>query len=285
MLSIKIMPGDLANNFEKMDSPQGSFKKKIFPQEDRITFLGSGKDCIHAVAKYLNLSRSDEVFITTTTDSPFVSSCVTCTLFNYCKVSRVFTEKTKLIYIIHEFGFPNPRLLDLIELGKQKGIPVFEDSAHSFDTLYNGLMVGTLGDFGMYSMPKSFPVKRGGVLYFKKNQSLFHQRENEFSEIREIFFNSSKYLEALTQRRRLIYRKYKDAFSEEEIFRFTGSEAPFIFAFKSSAAKIIYQELDQPHSGVELVRTHNKDWVALPTNPFLDDKSVYSLIDKIYQYL
>ena len=72
---------------------QGQIKK----YDVKKVFLHDAKHGLHILANKYKLTRNDEVFISTTSESNFVSSCVTCTFFNYCKVSRVLTEKTKLI--------------------------------------------------------------------------------------------------------------------------------------------------------------------------------------------
>ena len=67
------------------------------------TVFESGKAAIRALIEDLKLTRNDEVLITTTTDTSFVSTCVSATIFNYCKISRILTENTKAIFIIHNF--------------------------------------------------------------------------------------------------------------------------------------------------------------------------------------
>ena len=61
-----------------------------------------------ALFRHLALRRDDEVFIATTFDYPHVPACVTCTVFNLAKPSRVLTDRTRAIFVIHEFGVPHP---------------------------------------------------------------------------------------------------------------------------------------------------------------------------------
>ncbi|KJJ85881.1 degT/DnrJ/EryC1/StrS aminotransferase family protein [Candidatus Omnitrophus magneticus] len=131
-------------------------------REGLLTF--QGRDAITYLLKKIGLSRADDVLISTTFDLANVSSHVTSTIFNICGVSRVLKPSTKAIFIIHEFGVPNPLTPALLKEAKKRNIPVIEDCAHTIDSKLDTWRVGTLGDYVIVSLPKIFPVSHGGIL-------------------------------------------------------------------------------------------------------------------------
>lgn len=126
--------------------------------------MENGRAAIAAVLRHLQLTPTDEVYITTSFEYPNVSSCVTCTVFNFCKPSRVLTEHTKAILVIHEFGVPHPRLAELVGVSRERGIPLIEDCAHTVASFGRMGMVGRNGDWVVVSFPKVLAVETGGML-------------------------------------------------------------------------------------------------------------------------
>lgn len=125
----------------------------------------TGRAGIGVVCRHLGLRDTDEVYITTTFGAHYVSSTVTCTLFNFCRPSKVLTDKTRLIYIIHDFGVPHPGTARLARLAKSRGIPLLEDCAYCVESRHaDGRPVGAFADFVIYSLPKVYPVPNGGVV-------------------------------------------------------------------------------------------------------------------------
>ena len=159
---------------EKINIPKNDFAKDKKDLEDKLRkfynksfaiLTNNGREAISLLAKELFLKPKDEVFITTSYNYPNVSSCVTSTIFNYCKPSRIFSRDTKAIFVIHEFGVPHPNLFSLKELANKVGIPLIEDCAHTIDSCYdNKQPIGFIGDFVIISFPKIFPVDYGGAL-------------------------------------------------------------------------------------------------------------------------
>ncbi|TAK04883.1 GNAT family N-acetyltransferase [Patescibacteria group bacterium] len=135
---------------------------------DAWTFFPRGMYAIHALFRSLRdegaIGPEDEVCIRTTTESPYVSSCVTSAIEQTCRWSRTLTERTRAIFVIHEFGFPHPALADLRAEADTRRIPLIEDCAYAWGTAG----VGYVGDFAVYSLPKIFPVQFGGLLVGKR---------------------------------------------------------------------------------------------------------------------
>jgi hypothetical protein len=290
-MSIRVMllpVRQLGGNGEALDLT--SFPKEEIRSEDvfgdaRALFFQSGRLGIDYLARHFGLGRNDETLISSTSDSGYVSSCVTCTLFKYCRVSRVLTGNTRMIWIIHEFGFPNPRTEELIAVGKELGIPVVEDSAHSMDSFLGGRRLGHLADFGLYSLPKTFPVSAGGVLVGRHLDG--SDFEPDMQRVRGEEFNRFlPFLRSLSTRRREIYRRFQAAFiGMPEVYRLTGEETPFAFAFLTQKAAAIYMRFEAMGDSIEPLRTHNDDWVTLPVNPFVTDQHIDALIEIVSEEL
>jgi hypothetical protein len=126
----------------------------------------SGRKALALAFEECSLRLSDEVFIVTTFNKPNVSSCVTSTVFNYCKPSRVLSDNTRAILVIHEFGVPHPQIAEFRSLCDDRQIPLIEDCAHTVDSRWpEGSLVGSLGDYVIYSLSKIFPIPSGGLVF------------------------------------------------------------------------------------------------------------------------
>jgi dTDP-4-amino-4,6-dideoxygalactose transaminase len=71
-----------------------------------------------------------------------------------------------MIVPVHIGGYPVD-LDPILELAKKHNIVVLEDAAHAFGAMYKGKMVGTIGDFGAYSMHEVKNITsfgEGGIL-------------------------------------------------------------------------------------------------------------------------
>ena len=131
------------------------------------TFFPRAMYGIYALTKDLaetnEWAKDDEVFITTTTDGHYVSSCVTSAIEQSAKWSRELGPKTKAIFLIHEFGFKHPKLAEMAAEAKKRGIPLIEDCAYAWGTTG----CGVTGDYVVYSLTKEFPVQHGGIVVGK----------------------------------------------------------------------------------------------------------------------
>lgn len=131
------------------------------------TFFPRAMYAIFTIVKHLKnegvIKDGGNVWVTTTTDTHFVSSCVSSAIEQTVLMSRELTEKTGAILVIHEFGFPHPKLAELRKIADDRKIPLIEDCAYAFAT--DG--TGTTGDYVIHSLTKTFPVQFGGILVGK----------------------------------------------------------------------------------------------------------------------
>jgi dTDP-4-amino-4,6-dideoxygalactose transaminase len=90
-------------------------------------------------------------------------------------VRQLVNEKTKAIVCVHYACLPCD-MNELHEIAKPYGIPVIEDAAHALGATYNGIPIGAVSDFTMFSFQaiKHISTGDGGLLAFK-DQSLYEK--------------------------------------------------------------------------------------------------------------
>ena len=123
-------------------------------------FTFNGREAINLALSHYHLQKDDIITVLTTTGNFYISGCITKEIEKFCKWSRMIEPNTKIVFINHEFGYPYADLLKVKELG----LPIIEDCAHSFFSHDDNKLIGTIGDFVIYSLPKMFPIQIGGIL-------------------------------------------------------------------------------------------------------------------------
>ncbi|MBO5882908.1 MAG: DegT/DnrJ/EryC1/StrS family aminotransferase [Clostridia bacterium] len=146
---------------------------------DSATFVTNATAGFEIAYKYANLKEGDEVIVPAIT---FVATmayplAIGCKLvfadvdprtinMDPADVARKITPKTKMIVPVHIGGYPVD-LDPILELAKKHDIVVLEDAAHAFGAMYKGRMIGTIGDFGAFSMHEVKNITsfgEGGIL-------------------------------------------------------------------------------------------------------------------------
>ena len=134
-----------------------------------------GREAIDIALSHYKLDRDDIVSIVTTSENFYISSCVTKCIEKYCSWSRVISDRTKVIFVNHEFGYPHEQLRKL----QSYGLPIIEDCAHAFISEDSESLIGHIGDFVIYSLPKFFPMQIGGLLVSDKHDVSRHDYLDE----------------------------------------------------------------------------------------------------------
>ena len=75
-------------------------------------------------------------------------------------------KKTRALITIHFAG--NSEMDDIMMIAKQHNLGVVEDCAHAIETLYNGVPVGTIGDFGCFAFMQTKTYRQGKEVCNKK---------------------------------------------------------------------------------------------------------------------
>ena len=143
------------------------------------TFVTNATAGFEIAYKYANLKAGDEVIVPAIT---FVATmayplAIGCKLvfadvdprtinMDPADVARKITPKTKMIVPVHIGGYPVD-LDPILALAKEHNLVVLEDAAHAFGAMYKGKMIGTIGDFGAFSMHEVKNITsfgEGGIL-------------------------------------------------------------------------------------------------------------------------
>lgn len=140
--------------------------------------MSSGTAALHAALTLCGVTAGDEVISTAMTAEPTnvvivqtgarpVWADIDPTSGNVdpASIEAMITPRTRAIMVVHYAGLP-VRLAEILAIGKVHGLPVIEDCAHALGAHYDGKPIGTLGDYGIYSLQaiKHMTTGDGGVL-------------------------------------------------------------------------------------------------------------------------
>ncbi len=181
---------------------QGDQMLRRIVGDNPYTLTRSGREAIRILLREeLKLTRDDSVAIVKTFESrnnEYVSSCVTRAIDSVCSWSHGVDDRTKVVLIIHEFGYPYP--FEKIEELK-KTYPVIEDCAYAFGSSCNSQPVGSVGDYAVYSFSKIFPVEFGGAIVGAKIDG-YEMTDAELSVLYNVLNHGSNDLDAIVEQRR-----------------------------------------------------------------------------------
>jgi hypothetical protein len=253
----------------------GSSPAHWLDQAIDIKFFNAGRSALLACLKHLNLIENDEVFIVTTTQGPYISGCVTKTIERVCKWSRTFGRSTKLIMVIHEFGFAFDK--ELLEPFKNKSIPILEDCAYGYGSRQLDADIGTFGDFALYSLPKYFPIPFGGLLASKEklNESvlLLSATEDEKNIMLKTINKAHPFINEWNNHRRNNWNYFKDKLGNNkfEVYLDLHSDTvPGVYITKVNSAFVgeaVKKQLND--AGVESTQYYNQGGFFFPTHQHL----------------
>lgn len=140
--------------------------------------MSSGTAALHIALLLANVNAGDEVITTSMTAEPtntVILQCGAVPVFTDVDaqtgnlspeaVAAAVTPRTKAIAVVHYAGFPAD-LAALRRVADLHGIALIEDAAHALGAKHNGQPIGTIGDFGIFSLQaiKHMTTIDGGVL-------------------------------------------------------------------------------------------------------------------------
>lgn len=140
--------------------------------------MSSGTGALHVALLMSGVQPGDEVITTAMTAEPtnvVILQCGATPVFADVEpdsgnldpesVRSLISPRTKAILVVHYAGFP-VRLQELRVIADQHGIALIEDAAHALGARYAGQGIGTIGDFGIFSLQaiKHMTTVDGGVL-------------------------------------------------------------------------------------------------------------------------
>lgn len=140
--------------------------------------VSSGTAALHLAIKALGIGSGDEVI---TSPFSFIAS-TNCILYegatpvfadidektfniDVSKIESLITSRTKAILPVHVFG-QSAGMDEIISIAKKHNLAVLEDACESLGSTYNGKMVGSIGDVGVFGFypNKQMTTGEGGML-------------------------------------------------------------------------------------------------------------------------
>ena len=240
----------------------------------------SGRDGVSLLCSHLKLGPDDDVSIFSTRSNKFVSSHVTCPIFNHARPSKVVTAKTKLLYVIHLFGEIYEDLDAVYELAASRGLPVVEDCAHTMWThrTHGGLLCRA--DYVLFSIPKAFAINHGGVLL----GDLGDFRQLATTEFLNALNSELMDFDQSLERRLRIYRDFSNALDNSfchPLFRPTDTIWPYVFPFTvvDETAAIHFMTSRLPN--VEICSWNARGLLSVPVHQGLSDTDVLKICETL----
>ena len=135
--------------------------------------LNSATAGLHAAVAAAYIGPGDEVIV-----PPYTfTSTATCALMNgaipvfvdidpdtFCidpeKIRAAITPRTKAIIPVHLFGLPAD-MNSILKIAHEYNLVIIEDAAQAPGARYKGKLVGTMGDFGIFSFTESKTITTG----------------------------------------------------------------------------------------------------------------------------
>lgn len=120
-----------------------------------IKIVGSGRASIAIILKYL----IEKKIIKNKLDEMLVPDWVGYDVYQQIQPFvfpvKKFSDRTKIIFVYHQYGFPQD-MDKILAFAKDKKLIVIEDCANVLDSYYKGKKLGSMGDFSIYSFSKFF---------------------------------------------------------------------------------------------------------------------------------
>jgi hypothetical protein len=187
-----------------------------------------------------------------------------------------------VIFVNHEFGYPNLNLRKL----KEYKLPIIEDCAGSFFSQDKDKDVGEIGDFVIYSFPKMFPLQIGGLLLsnFPNRLEKGHQIcQEKLRYIKNVLSHHIKSKENIIRDRISNYNFMLSQFKSlgfKERFQLDNGTIPGVFMFRTNGHNINLSELKKYFyaHGVQCSVFYGEESFFLPEHQALKEQ------DMIYFY-
>lgn len=258
-------------------------------KKNNFIYTKNGREAINMALSYYKLKEDDIVSIFTTSANFYISGCVTSEIEKFCKWSRKIEPRTRVIFVNHEFGYPYNDLNSLKDLG----IPIIEDCAQSFFSNDKRNIIGTIGDFVIYSFPKMFPIQIGGLLVNNLGCELPDSKFLEESEkryIKNVLSHYIKYKSEIIEKRLDNYSFLSSKFMElgfKERFKLTYGVVPGVFMFNKENHPIILPELKKFYNahGVQCSVFYKEESFFIPVHQSLDEVDLSYFIEILKTFL
>ncbi len=208
--------------------PQPSLKSIIYnfllPKRQALDFAvkpgyfvipaSSGKAAMHLVLEWLRYSgrltsRTEEILV-----PQWLGAWVYKTMHAHAFPNSVLTPRTKVIWVYHQYGFPQD-MGAILKTARQRNLIVIEDCAHAIESSYQGSRVGTIGDYGIFSFSKFLPSLMGGAIVTQDQEArgYFLDRLRVLRKLYGLFCFWSKYFHEASRRSPLAEELLKTSYA------------------------------------------------------------------------
>ena len=254
-----------------------------------LIYTLNGREAIRLALGHYNLLPEDVVTIMTTSGNSYISNCVTSEIEKFCTWSRNLEQNTKLIFVNHEFGYPFNQLEGL----KKYDLPIIEDCAHSFFTKDPQNVIGTIGDFVIFSFPKMFPIQIGGLLVQKGDFDLPKSRLLNVSEtqyIKNVLSHYIQNMDEIIEKRKLNFLYLSKEFRKlgfKERFLINEGIVPGVFMFQANGQKIDLQMLKEHFysNGIQCSVFYGEESFFIPVNQALNENDLSYFVEVMKMFL
>lgn len=169
---------------------EAAFAEHLQVGAEHLIFLNSGTAGLFLAVESLDLKEGDEVVLPSLS---FVAAANAVMASGgrpvFCDVDRrtlnpsvedierMVTDQTKAVLVLHYGGSPGD-IVRIAELCRSISVPLIEDAACSVASTVDGLPVGTLGDFAVWSFDamKVMVCGDGGMLYARDAEAAARAR-------------------------------------------------------------------------------------------------------------
>ncbi len=271
----------------KKDDYKDSSLDRYFKDAKKFSYVTKrGQEGISMVLQHLKLKRLDEVCILNTSGSPYISSSVTSEIEKICKWGRSICEKTKCIFIIHEFGFS----ASIPESVLNSGIPIIEDCAYCLGSQNEAGNIGMVGDYAIYSFSKMFPLSYGGLVRSRNKLStssaISRYSKNYLLTLLHYYFKKHK---GFVKKKKENYNKFLNLFAKHGIgprFKLNKNNVPACFVFQLPQTPLSDRlKIELNNKGIESTVYYGGGGFFIPSHQNLRDEDIEYIYRNIFQVL
>jgi hypothetical protein len=218
----------------------------------------------------LDLNRGDVITVLTTSQEQYVALDVSVTSFNFASVSRVVSDRTRVIVVIHELGYVDAAFPVQCEEWRARGITVMEDCAHVAGVALGTAHVGDYGDAALFSLSKVIPARVGGLIRTRKPFKLAPMSEAMSSDTAEGRLAAQAAFPRLGQINLLRTERH-------QLLR-SGLDLPPWEPRKPTVSAPLYSIYDDREGRINKAEAPDVDWgtttievgrIQIPTNPLV----------------
>jgi dTDP-4-amino-4,6-dideoxygalactose transaminase len=140
-----------------------------------VFYVHKGRTAIRLACRLLGLGSGDEILAPSYNCGSEIDALLDCgafvTLYQVNKstavdlvdLERKITSMTKAVYVTHYFGFAQ-HINEIKKICLRRKLYLIEDCALSLFSRQGDQLLGMIGDFSIFSFPKTLPVPDGGIL-------------------------------------------------------------------------------------------------------------------------